>query len=118
MASEDLPDPKKEVTTCSTLAPSLKMRSAAVAFRSIHMASGSRKAPDRKSEHVPRAGEFTRVVFAIPADEGGVLAGALVFPARLQFDDFWQVDVEEMAIQREVAEKVALPVFHRKNKNA
>jgi hypothetical protein len=34
----------------------------------------------------------------------------------LQFDDFWKIDAEEMAVQREVAEEIALAVLHRNNK--
>lgn len=70
-------------------------------------------APDGKADDVLRLFELAGDALAVPAGERGILAGTLIFAAGLEFDHLRLADGEEGGVDREVAEEVALAVFHR-----
>ena len=70
-------------------------------------------APDHAAHHVLRVAQFLGETLIFPAHERGVLSAALVFTPGLQFNDLGHLGAEEVPVQRQVAEEVALAVLHR-----
>ena len=74
--------------------------------------------PDRQSDNAACPRQFAHIALAVPANEGWILSSAFVFAAGLQFDDFLEIESEEMPVERKVAKEVALAILHRKDEMA
>ena len=76
-----------------------------------HPAAGL--APDHAADDGFVLSQLAHVALILPADKARILSAAFVFTACLQLDDLLHLRAEEVFVQRQVAEEIALAVFHR-----
>ena len=68
--------------------------------------------PDRHPGDVLHVLKLFGVLLAIPANEGGIFARALILSTGLELDELALWSSEQRAVEWEVAEEVALAVLH------